>query len=78
MIFKREDQMHYLAALKVWSIRLEQEENNADLWLCFAAWVIYSDWKLADDAPARARRLKPEHKGVKRLAKRIEQRGESF
>lgn len=78
MIFKSEDQKHYQSALKLWSMRLEQEKNNADLWLCFAAWIIYSDWKLAEDAIARAKLLKPEHKGVKKLTKRIEKRKETL
>ncbi|MBK7748537.1 MAG: hypothetical protein IPP57_06420 [Candidatus Obscuribacter sp.] len=77
MIFESEDQKHYQSALKLWSMRLEQEKNNADLWLCFAAWIIYSDWKLAEDAVARAKRLKPEHKGVKKLAKNIEKHRET-
>lgn len=78
MLLKSEDQKYYLAALKLWSKRLEQEENSADLWLCFAAWVIYSDWKLAEDALAKAKRIKPDHSGIKKLANRIEQRRETL
>lgn len=78
MILQREEQNNYQAALNLWSKRLEKEKSNADLWLCFGAWVIYSNWTLAKDALAMAKRLKPDHSGIKKLAKRIENREESL
>lgn len=78
MILKSDEQNHYQAALDLWSKRLEKEKSNADLWLCFGAWVIYSDWALAEDALSMAKRLKPDHSGIKKLAKRIEKRKETL